>query len=69
MRKQGAAAVSLVNWGFASACKGAYLAYVTAARVKQSTIYRAKQAKRCKAQPQQVSLVKPNPNATQSIVF
>ncbi|WP_172618014.1 hypothetical protein [Helicobacter canis] len=42
MRKQGAAAVSLVNRGFASACKGAYLAYVTAVRSKLSTIYRAK---------------------------
>ena len=30
------------NRGFASACKGAYLAYVTAARVKQSPIYRYK---------------------------
>ena len=42
MRKQGAAAVSLVNRGFSSACKGAYLAYVTAARAQKSTIYRAK---------------------------
>ena len=32
----------MINRGFASACKGAYLAYVTAARAKQSTIYRAK---------------------------
>ena len=38
----GEADVSLVNRGFASACKGAYLAHVTAARAKQSTIYRAK---------------------------
>ena len=53
MRKQGAAAVSLVNRGFASACKGAYLACVTAESVKQSTIYRAK----------------PNPRATKGIAL
>ena len=42
MRKQGVAAVSLVNWRFARSLKGAHLACVTAENPQQSPIYRYK---------------------------